>query len=189
MDGDIFSKVTRPGRAAGEAVLRALQGGAWDPFHAEQCVDILIETAGGVPSLASVLDEVRSLNKSPLFARLLADEASDRVDSTVTKLNGSVLDLILKAVTQKCILRGVLDEREILTRFVVEVLDHAIISCRGGVLDQHGDGQIAGVRALLRSVAVDAAAELLRRPDAKRLGLSHRHARITAETNLLEGFP
>ncbi len=46
MDGDFFSKISRPGRDTAEAALSALAGGAWDPFLAENLMDKIVAANG-----------------------------------------------------------------------------------------------------------------------------------------------
>jgi hypothetical protein len=188
VDGDVFSKVARPGRAAADAVMRALDGGVFDPFCAALCLDKLIAAAEGVPSLPGVLREVRTPDALPLFAGVLRENTGQRIASAVANAKGGILDLILKSEAQKCVHRGVRDEREMLTRFCATLLDRAIISGRNGLREKHGCERVPDVHTLLRPVAAAAAEVLLRRPDAKRLGLARRHARITPETDLLGGF-
>lgn len=79
MDGDIFGAVTRLGRQAAEAITRALHGGQWDPFLAERCLEVVVKEAEGIPSLASVLSELRGLEDSPLLAPALRDQVIDRI--------------------------------------------------------------------------------------------------------------
>ncbi|WP_437489060.1 hypothetical protein WME75_09985 [Sorangium sp. So ce1014] len=188
MDGDVFGRVSKIGRDAGEAALRALDGCGWDPYPAERCLDILVAAADGVPSLPLVLREVRNISASPLFARMLGEHSSQRIVAAVADVKGGVLDLILKNEIQKCVLRGVFDERVILTRFCEQLLDRAIISGRDGFREQHGSERVREVQKLLRPIAASAAEVMQSRPDAKRLGLARRHPRITPETDLLGGF-
>jgi hypothetical protein len=187
VDGDVFGRATRAGRNAADAASRALNGDAWDPFCANRCLDILIAAAGGVASLPSVLRELRNLNASPLLSRVLGEDASHRIAAAVADAKGGILDLILKSVVQRCVLRGVHNEREILTRFAAELLDRTIVTGRGGLLEHHGSERLPEIHALHLPVAADAAEVLQRRPDAKRLGLARRHACITPETDLLGG--
>jgi hypothetical protein len=75
VDGDIFGAVTRLGRDAAEGVARATRGEAWDPFLAARCLDVLLMSADGVPSLPSVLRELEALRASPLLARTLVESS------------------------------------------------------------------------------------------------------------------
>lgn len=187
VDGDVFGKATRIGRMAADAAWRALNGEAWDTFCAKRSLDVLITDAGGVASLPGVLRELRNLNASPLLSRVLGEHACQCIAAVVADKKGGLLDLILKSVAQSCVLCGVYNEREILTRFAAKLLDRTIVTGRGGFLEHHGSEQLPGIRALLLPVAADAAEVLQSRPDTKRLGLSRRDACITPETDLLGG--
>jgi hypothetical protein len=90
VDGDVFSKVARPGRAAADAVMRALDGGMFDPFCAALCLDKLIAAAEGVPSLPGVLREVRTPDALPLFAGVLRENTGQRIASAVANAKGVV---------------------------------------------------------------------------------------------------
>jgi hypothetical protein len=187
MDGDVFGKVTRIGRDAAEAVLGTLGGQPWDAFCAERCLELLVATAGGVPSLPEVLGQIEGLNASPLLARVRAEAVCDEIASIERRTDGGILDLILKATAQKRILQGVFDSRDIVTNFVVALLDRAVVYARGSPIGVRGCAEIRAARQRLHGVAERAAAELLQRPNAKRLGLTRNRPRITAETNLLGG--
>jgi hypothetical protein len=187
MDGDVFGRVTRIGRDAAEAVLAALGGQPWDAFCAERCLELLVATAGGVPSLPEVLRQIQDLNASPLLARVQAEPACDEIASIVRRVDGGILDLILRATAQKRMLQGVFDARDIVTNFVVTLLDRAVVYGRGSPIGVRSRAEIRAARERLRGVATRAAEELLQRPNAKRLGLTRNRQRITAETNLLGG--
>ena len=70
VDGDVFGRVTKLGRAAAEAVARAVAGESWDPFYASRFIDTLVGAADGIPSLATVVAELAALRRSPLLAAL-----------------------------------------------------------------------------------------------------------------------
>ncbi len=126
MDGDVFSKVRRLGRNAAAAIILALDGGEWDPFCAERCLERLLNSTHGLPSLAGVLRELRELNALPLLAATRREECVRRIGEIVAVANGSLLDLQLRDISQSCVLRGVSDERAVLTRFCEAVL-HKLI--------------------------------------------------------------
>jgi hypothetical protein len=185
VDGDVFWKVKRIGRDAAATIIAALNGEPWNPFCAERCMDRLLSVAPGLPSLRPVLDELSALNAAPLLAQALAEHCATRIAEAVASAKGTELDLRLKRIAQACVLGGVFDEREIVTRFCVSILQTAVIYGRGGVLEQVGHLGAAEGGAMLQPIAVAAAETLLQRPDAQRLGLATRHARLTPESNLL----
>lgn len=61
VDGDDFSRSTRLGRAAAEAVVRASSGGApFDGFSTARMIDHFVELLGGIASLPSILSSSRT---------------------------------------------------------------------------------------------------------------------------------
>jgi hypothetical protein len=188
VDGDVFGKVTRLGRAAAEAVSRAIAGEMWDPYHASRCLDVLIAAANGIPSLPVALAELAGLRGSPLLARFAAENALQRIREASSGPKCTVLDLILRSVVERSILRGDLATQSILNCYCGEVLDRAILTGRGGFMDQHGPALLNEARGVLAPVALAAATILEARPDAKRLGLARSHADVTPDTNLLVGL-
>lgn len=188
VDGDVFGKVTRLGRDAADAVARALSGeDAWDPFLAERCLEVLVGAAGGIPSLPVVVAELGALRAAPLLAPTLAEAAVERIHEASLTGETTELDLILRGVAQREVLRGEFQIRSVLERFCAELLDRAILCGRGGFMEQHGVGRIDEARGLLRSVTIDGARVLEKRPTAKRLGIAIRHAHVGSDTNLLGG--
>ena len=187
VDGDVFGKVTKLGRAAADAVARAVAGQAWDPFHATKCIDTLLVAADGIPSLVTVVTELAALRGSPLLARLETDAALQRIRDAVLTSGCTELDLILRSNVERSVLRGEFALRPILERFCEQLLDRAILVGRAGFMEEYGTAQLDSARAMLVPIAAAAAALLEERPTAKRLGLSRPHADVTAETNLLGG--
>lgn len=187
MDGDVFGKVGRLGRHAAEAVHRALNGGKWDPFHASKCLEVVLARSGGLPSLGVVQAELRGLRAVPLLATVLRDGTLERIREATLGSGCSLLDLMLRSVSERAILRGEFGTRAVLKRFCSEVLERQVLSGRGGFLEQHGATRINEARALLEPIAAAGASVLDARPDAKRLRLAHSFANITAETDLLGG--
>lgn len=189
MDGDVFGAVSRVGRNAADALVRAVDGGVWDPFPASRCFDILINKANGVPSLPAVLRVLAELKASPLFA-VLRDFAADRIDEAVrSAAQTTILDLQLRAVAQSCVLQGRYDPSDILTQFCGQLLDRAIVTPRGGFIELVGAQRVGAAGEYLRPIAEQAAQVLLARPEAKRLQLARRHAQIDADTDLLGASP
>jgi hypothetical protein len=185
VDGDIFGAVTRLGRDAAEGISLAFEGAYWDPFLAARCLDVLHAEAGGVPSLAGVIQELEALCSTPLLAHTLREAAIERIDAVVRHANGTILDLILRSVAERSILRGEYDPVRVLGRYCETLLDRAIISSRGGLLEQAGRARRDEARSRLAPVAATAAEALLARPDSKRLGLAKEHARLQSDTDLL----
>lgn len=189
MDGDIFGAVSRLGRDAAEEVARALRGASLDPFLPARCLDVLISAAGGLPSLPAVLAVFRSLVEAPLLARTMIDSAIEAVGLAVRDANGSVLDLIVRSVAERRLLAGDFDPRRVADGICLEMLDRAIITARGGLVELEGGGPECrdAARGLLSAVASEAGGRLEARPDAKRLGLSTKYANLDSETDLVGG--
>lgn len=188
MDGDVFGRVTRLGRAAAEAVARAIGGESWDPFYAERCIDDLIVAAGGIPSLIVVVGELGALRDAPLLARFQREDALRRIREATHASGSTELDLILRSSAERLILRGEFRLGAILERFFGQLLERSVLTGRGGFMEQYGSAKLDDARAVLVAVACVAAAALEARPTAKRLGLARPHAALTAETNLLGGM-
>ena len=187
MDGDVFGKVWRIGRATADAIMLALDGGPWDPFCSAKCADLIFAKAGGVPSLAGVLRTVETVTEAPLLARSMAEGACGEINALVRGADCGVLDLMLGAAAQRSLLRGEHDGREIVSSFVRDVLDRAVLFGQGGAIEHHDRSSLQAAREYLAPVAADAASVLLSRPHAQRLGLARRLPRVTARTNLLGG--
>jgi hypothetical protein len=187
VDGDVFGSVTKLGRAAADAVWRALGGEPWDPFYASRCVDTLIDAADGLPSLVTVIRELAALRDSPLLAGVETEGALGRIRDATLASDCTDLDLILRSNVERSVLRGELRLERILDRFCRQLLDRAVLDGRGGFMEQYGTAHLKEARAVLLPVASAAAAALEARPTAKRLGLARSHADVTAETDLLGG--
>ncbi|HVZ31572.1 MAG TPA: hypothetical protein VG963_04055 [Polyangiaceae bacterium] len=184
MDGDIFSKVTKLGAGAADALLRAAEGGPWDPFCARRALDVLVSAADGIQSVPMVLEALRKLSSAPLLATAVREHACREIASA--RLNApSTLDLILQKLAQSCILRGEYDPRTVLERFSERLLDRTVVSARGGLGERASTGVVEFSRELLRPIARDAADVLVARPTAKRLGLARRLSKLAPDSNLL----
>ncbi|HEY6557843.1 MAG TPA: hypothetical protein VI072_11245 [Polyangiaceae bacterium] len=182
VDGDIFSRVTKLGAGAADAVVRVAHGGAWDPFYARRALDVLVSAANGIPSLQAVVDILHKLLSAPLFARVLREQACREIAS----IRGhGMLDMMLGKAAQVCILRGEFEPSAVLERFCEHVLHRAVISPRGGLSERVDHGVVDLARSLLKPIAHDAAQVFVARPDAKRLGLAGRLPKLTADANLL----
>jgi hypothetical protein len=121
-----------------------------------------------------------------LFSRFPGEDACGRIALIVAAAKGGVLDLILKNVAEKSIYQGTYGERAVLNRLVSAVVERGIVYGRDGLIEPCDSEQLNGACALLSPIATAAAEILQSRPDAKRLGLSRGHARVTPDTNLLE---
>jgi hypothetical protein len=187
VDGDVFGRVTKLGRAASDAVARALSGASWDPFCASRCIDTLVVAANGIPSLGVVVAELKALHNSPPLAPLGRDGALQRIREATLASGCTELDLILRSNVERSILRGEFVLRPVLERFCGQLLDRAILVGRAGFMEDYGASRLDEARAVLAPIAVRAAAVLEARPTAKRLGLSRTHANVTAETDLCGG--
>jgi hypothetical protein len=186
VDGDIFGVVTRLGRAAADAVARALEGGRWDPFFAAQCLDDLHAKAGGLPTLPGVLRILEGLRATPLLAYSQREAAIERLNDVHRNTEGvTTLDLMLRCSAEKSIWSGEYDSVRVLERYCQSALDAAIMSSRGGYLETHGHTRKEDARTLLAPIATAAAETLARRPTARRLGLAPPHANLQPDTDLL----
>lgn len=66
MDGDGFSRATRLGRAAAQAVGRAASADApFDGFSTARLIDHVVELSGGIASLPSILSVLGELGSAP----------------------------------------------------------------------------------------------------------------------------
>jgi len=67
MDGDDFSRATRPGRMAAEAIWETVANDApFDGFATGELIDRFIAHAGGIPSLPGILAILADLASQPL---------------------------------------------------------------------------------------------------------------------------
>jgi hypothetical protein len=121
----------------------------------------------------------------------MIERAVQSVGDAVRSAKGTVLDLLLRSVAERSILRGEHDLRRMLTQFCLELLDRVILSGRAGFLELElgGHARLNEALSILAPVAAQAAACLEARPDAKRLRLTRQHAQLEADTDLLGGAP
>lgn len=187
MDGDVFGEVTKLGRAAADAVARALRGEPPDLYLAKRCLDALVAAAGGIPSLRVVLSELEQLREAPLFARFCREGALGRIRDASGLPGCTELDLVLRRNAERCLCRGELGARPLLERFFQDLLDRAVLTGRRGFIEEYGSSELEQARAVLAPVVAEAAAALAARPRTTRLGLAKPCADVTPETNLLEG--
>ncbi len=188
MDGDDFSRVTRLGRVAAHDIWATITNDApFDGFATCQLVDRFIEQAGGIPSLPGTLAILADLASEPLFVQARADEALVRINEVAHGSECTTLDLQLGQVAESAILRNVINPQTVLERFVQKLLERNVIMGRGGFVETYGLEHAERARDVVAPIAHAAAAELLRRPDAKRLRLSREFLQRLSETsNLLD---
>lgn len=189
MDGDIFGAASRLGRQAAEAVRAALHGDAIDPFLPARCLERVFNLAAGVPSIAPVLERFSHLRDQPLLMPLLRDSALDDLEDIVCAAKGTILDRMFLVAAQRRLIAGDCDAFRLINDFFLDVLDRAIVSPRGGLMDLERGLYAAReeARRLLAPIAVEAATEIARRPEARRIGIAKRYAGIEATTDLLGG--
>jgi hypothetical protein len=130
-----------------------------------------------------------ALEAAPLLAPVLSEAAIDRIGDLARAARGTVLDVMLQLAAAKCLIKGEFNPLKVLERFCAVVLERAIIYGRGGFLELQDGGceRLGEARAILAGVAGPAAVVLRARSGAKHLRLTRHHAKITSESNLLEG--
>jgi hypothetical protein len=183
----VFGRVTKLGRAAADALARAIEGGRWDSFYAERCVDEMVVAAQGIPSLRPIASELAVLHASPLIAPFERDRALEATRDASRGPESTELDLILCRNAERFILRNEFELRPILEDAIRQMLERAVLAGRSGFMQMYGTSHVQEARTLLAPIVARAAAALERRPTAKRLGLARVHAKVTAETDLLGG--
>jgi hypothetical protein len=188
MDGDDFSRATRLGRVAADAIWATVANDApFDGFATGQLVDRFIEQAGGIPSLPVTLAILADLASEPLFVQARADDALARINDASHGSECTTLDLQLGYVVESSVLRNVIDPQTVLERFVQEFIERNVIMARGGFVETYGIEHAERARDVVAPIVRAAAEELLRRPDAMRLGLSREFLQRLSETsNLLD---
>lgn len=188
MDGDDFSRATRLGRMAAEAIWETVANDApFDGFATGQLIDRFIAHAGGIPSLPDILAILADLASQPLFVQTRTDETLARINEAAHGSECTMLDLQLGHIVESAVLRNVIDPQPILERYVQEFIERNIIMARGGFVETYGLEHAGRARDVIAPIARAAAEELLRRPDAKRLGLSREFLqRLSENSNLLD---
>ncbi len=187
MDGDDFSRATRLGRTAAEAIWEAVANDApFDGFATGQLIDRFFQQADGIPSLPGILAVLTDLASEPLFVQARAEEALARIAEAVRGPECTMLDLQLGHVVESAVLRNQIAPQPILERFFQAFIERNIIMARGGLVETYGLQHAHAARDLTAPIARAAAEELLRRPEAKRLGLSSEFLqRLNENSNLL----
>jgi hypothetical protein len=187
MDGDDFSRAHRLGRMAAEAIWETVSSNApFDGFATGQLIDRFIAHAGGIPSLKDVLAILADLASQPLFVQTRTEEALAQINDAVHGPGCTPLDLQLGQVVASAILRNEIAPQPILERYVQGFIERNVIMARGGFVETYGLQHIDGTRDITLPIARAAAEELIRRPDAKQLGLSLEFLqRLDENSNLL----
>jgi len=188
MDGDDFSRATRLGRAAVDAMWASISNGdPFDGFATGQLIDRFVGHAEGIPSLPNILSILADLAATPLLVQTRTDEAIERVNDATGVADGTMLDLQLREVVTSSLLRGEIDPRPIVERFFEAFIERNVIMARNGFVESHGLQHAQAARDLAAPLVRAAADELLRRPDAKRLGLTREFFERLNETSNLIG--
>jgi hypothetical protein len=187
MDGDDFSRATRLGRTAVAAIWDSISNDVpFDGFATGQLIDRFVGHAEGIPSLPGILSILADLAAEPLFVQARTDEAIDRVNEVADGGDCTMLDLQLRDVVMSALVRNEIAPLPILVRFFERFIERNIIMARNGFVETHGLRHAQAARDLTAPVARAAAEELLRRPDAKRLGLTREFfERLNETSNLL----
>ena len=175
MDGDDFSRATRLGRAVAEAVVHASEGGEFNPITTALLIDQLVESSAGISSLPAILSLLEDLRATPLLISTRVEESCARVDQAAHGSESGMLDLHFGLVAQSAILRGETDPTKIVESFFRALIERYVIMGRGGLVEVHGARHIGRARELTESVVVAAAAEMIRRPNARHLRLVSGH--------------
>jgi hypothetical protein len=184
VDRDEFSWATRLARKVVEDLRRALDGGACDSFNTLHLLERLFSRAGGVPSLAPVMEVVRTA-ADPLLATRVPEWAADQVDAEVREHGEGTLDLVLNRVAQRELLACHASVDDICRAFVNNVLER---HSKNGLLEEIGARRVFHERehifGLLQPAVSQTAAKLVANPRAKRLSLVGEH-RLGPTDNLL----
>lgn len=107
MDGDDFSRATRLGRMAAEAIWEAVANDApFDGFTTGQLIDRFVEQAGGIPSLPGILALLTDLASEPLFLQARTEEGLARIAEMVRGPECTTLDLQMGHVVESALLRN-----------------------------------------------------------------------------------
>jgi hypothetical protein len=176
MDGDVFKRADKSARAAAEALWHAAHGGFFDPSHASGCLDQMFTSAGGLHAVPQVSPALRRLRREGRLAPIAREAALEEIATAAYGPGCTQLDRSLVQVAQCHVLRGELDTGVVLEAAFMAMLDGAVLTSRGGLLDTYGPEHLDAARRLLQPVAAEAASHVTRRPEAKRLGLAKQHA-------------
>lgn len=188
MDGDDFSRATRLGRTAVDAMWASISTGAqFDGFATGQLIDRFVGYADGIPSLPNVLSILADLAATPLLVQARTDEAIERINDATGVAECTMLDLQLRDVVTSSLLRNEIDPQPILERFIEQFIERNVIMARNGFVESHGLEHAQAARDLTAPLVRAAAEELIRRPDAKRLGLTREFFQRLNETSNLLG--
>jgi len=172
MDRDVFSKVSRLGRDAGDTVCRALAGEDLHPYLLAKVVDTVIRLGGGFaawPLVKHALDELR--DAPPLFAGANRMRAVEAIEDACRSA-GRDLDNVLRQVAVAAALRGEPDPQAVMSRCISVLLDRAVMSGRGGCFERISAAQRPAAWKLVQPIADRAARVFVERPEAKQTALA-----------------
>lgn len=185
----MFSKVNRLGRAATASIVRSLAGEPFEPYLCLKVLDQLVGFSGGFAAWPRVMRELVEQQNAPLFFQADRGRAADLI-SDICRSEGGGLDDVLRGAAEAEVLRGVAEPFAVMSRCMLDLLDRAVLSPRGGCFEQIRFDQRAAVREMVRPLAERAAQVLVERPNAKRTGLARSFTPgIRAHDNLLGGTP
>src|SRR5258708_6662976 len=128
MDGDDFSRATRLGRMAADAIWETVANNApFDGFATGQLIDRFIAHAGGIPSLPGILAILADLASQPLFVQARAEGALAQINEAVHGPECTTLDLQLGHVVASAVLRNEIAPQPILERYVHGFIERNVI--------------------------------------------------------------
>jgi len=190
-DRDEFAHLPRGLRAAARAYLSAAQG---TPFSSEAVAEGLDELFnGGVASLPAQLACWEALRPHPEQQAFVGPsfrrQELEAIDEVAREHATNQLDELLALALQRSLLADESNIEVALQSFVVSVVENKIVQSKRGVVAQAPDADLDKARTAIAPLVAEAAAQLLSRPDLKRLGLAtdHRRPLDLHADNLLAG--
>lgn len=185
VDRDVFSKVSRLGRDAGQAIMFGVTGGDFDPFPCAKVIDKVMLYAGGVPSWPRVKQVLDAFRAEPLFAAAKLEQTAQAIDAAC-RSEGGDLDNVLRQAAIGSLLAGHTTPEAAASRFFLDVVDRAVLSPRGGCFERMSVEQRRMAREMVRPLSEEAARLLTRNPNLKQTMLARRYRpSIEADSNLL----
>lgn len=174
-DRDEFTRRPRAFKAL-SAMFERMAGGASPDFEVvERALRRLIESSGGIPSLATVIESLEDARQAELFRAPDELAAIERIRDAVTAHGTGKLDKILERSAAAAVLEGKIDVGEIVASTFECAVSHFVLEARHGVIPTLAAfGVSASSEELLRPirpVIERAAEELVRRPTARKLKL------------------
>lgn len=126
-DQDQFTKSTKKSRDAAASIQSALEGCSFDEARIAKFLDDLVQHSGGVSAMPAILTLLEEFRRDPLFAKCDQTNRCRKLEEVVRRNQQSELDLVLLRATQRQIIKGQLDQRTVLTRFVGDVILRYIV--------------------------------------------------------------